>query len=100
LRKGELSEIRRYIEQDQTHFTPPHRSTLVKFLGNVDAIIMNVANAQTTKQLPAIFIKLLLTVYSYWTKRNRLPKDSLVDEKVTLLDRADTWLAEGAWSDN
>jgi hypothetical protein len=94
-RKDELSNIQRYIEQDQTHFTPTHRSTLVKFLGHVDAIIKNVANARTAKQLPAIFIKLLLTIYSYWTKHNLFPKDSLVDEKATLLDRADTWLAEG-----
>jgi hypothetical protein len=95
-REHKLSDIRGYIEQDQTHFTPQRRSTLVKFLKHVDAIIMIVAVAQTTKQLSTISIKMLLRIYSYWTKHDLLPKDSLADKKVTLLDNADAWLAEGA----
>jgi hypothetical protein len=95
-RERKLSDIRGYIEQDQTHFTPQHRSTLVAFLEGVDAIIVNVAKAQTTKQLPAISIKMLLRIYLYWKKHDLLREDSLAGKKVTLLDRADAWLAEGA----
>jgi len=54
-----------YIEQDQTHFTPQHRSTLVAFLNHMDAIIKKVANAQTTKQLSTTSVKILLSIYSY-----------------------------------
>ena len=97
-REHKLSEIRRYIEHDQTHFTAQQRSTLVAFLQDVDKIIENVARAQTTKQLPTVFMKGLLWAYSYWTEHNLLPKDSgsLPDNKLTLLDAADTWLASGA----
>jgi hypothetical protein len=42
---------------------PQRRSTLVEFLEHVDAI-MGVAKAQTTKRLLAIFIKMLLGMYS------------------------------------
>jgi hypothetical protein len=68
----------------------------VTFLEHVDAIIMKVAQAQTTKQLSSTFIKMLLSIYSYWTNHNILPKDSPADKKLTLLDRTDAWLAEGA----
>ena len=97
-RKHELSHIRRYIEQDQMHFTAQQRSTLVGFLYHVDSIIKKVAKAQTKKQLPAVFIKLLLRMYSFWTEQKLLPEDSLPDNlnKFTLLDLADTWLASGA----
>jgi hypothetical protein len=95
-RKHKLSDIRRYIELDQTDFTLQDRSTLVTFLKHVDMIITNVAYAETTKQLPATSIKLFLNIYLYWTKHDLLPKDSLAEEKVTLLDRADTWLAKSA----
>ena len=97
-REHKLSDIRRYIEHDQTHFTAQQRSTLVAFLQDVDRIIEIVARAQTTKQLSTMFIKMLLRVYSYWTEHNLLPKDSgsLPDNKLTLLDAADTWLASGA----
>ena len=95
-RKHRLSDIRRYIEQDQTHFTAQQRSLLVEFLQDVDWIIENVASAQTTKQLPTSFIKMLSRVYSYWTRQKLLPKDSLPDSKLTLLDVAGTWLASGA----
>jgi hypothetical protein len=94
-----LSDIRGYVEQDRTHFPPQHRSTLVVFLQHVDMIITDVANAQATKELPAVSIRMLLSIYSYWTEHNFLPKDALADNKVTLLDNADTWLADGAWSD-
>jgi hypothetical protein len=30
---------------------------------------------------------------------NLLPKDLLGGDEVTLLDKVDTWLTEGAWSD-
>jgi hypothetical protein len=47
-REHKLSDIRRYIELDQTHFTAQQRSTLVVFLKNVGSIIKHVARAQTT----------------------------------------------------
>ena len=90
-----FSDIRRYIDMDQTCFTPQDCSTLVTFLEHVDMIIM-IVNAQTTKQLLTISMKMLLSTYSYWTEHNLLPKDSLADNKVTLLDEADAWLADGA----
>jgi hypothetical protein len=89
-----LSNIRGYVETDRTHFTPQQRSTLLEFLDNVDSIINSVANAQTTKQLPTISIKMLFMIYLYWTKHNLLPKN--LDKKFTLLDSADNWLADGA----
>jgi hypothetical protein len=95
-REHKLSDIRGYIELDRTHFTSQHRSTLVAFLEDVDRIIMNVANAQTTKQLSTISIKMLLSMYLYWTEHDLLPKDSLAHNKVTLLDNADAWLSDGA----
>jgi hypothetical protein len=94
-RGDKLSDIREYVEQDQTHFKPEHRSTLLVFLKHVDLIIMKVAKAQTTKQLSTASIKMLLSIYLYWMDHDLLPKDSLADKKVTLLDNADTWLAEG-----
>jgi len=93
-REHKLSDIRGYIELDRTHFTPQHRSTLVEFLEDVDRIIVIVARAQTTKQFPTISMKILLWIYSYWTEHDLLPKDSLADKKVTLLDDADAWLAD------
>jgi hypothetical protein len=94
-REHKLSDIREYIELDRTHFTPQHRSTLVTFLKHVDGIILHVAKAQNTKELPTLSIKMLLGMYSYWTEHDLLPKDSLTDKKVTLLDNADAWLADG-----
>ena len=94
-REHKLSDIRSYIELDRTHFTPQHRFLLLTFLEHVDAIITSVADAQATKQLPYIDIKILLSMYSFWTENDLLPKD-LLDNKVTLLNNADTWLAEGA----
>jgi hypothetical protein len=60
---------------------------------------MVVAIAQATKQLPATSIRMLLYMYSYWTNHNLLPKDLSVNNKLTLLDNVDTWLADSAWSD-
>ena len=64
----------------------------------MDSIIKKVAMAQTKKQLPAGFIKLLLRMYSFWTEHKLLPEDSLPDNlnRFTLLDLADAWLASGA----
>jgi len=93
--EDKLSDIRRHIEEDQTHFTSQDRSTLVVFLEHVNKIIMDVTNAQTTKTLPTTFIKMLLRMYSSWTAQNLLPKDSLAPKRVTLLDMADAWLADG-----
>jgi hypothetical protein len=98
-RAHRLSDIRRYIEQDQMHFEPQDRSELLAFLQHVDIIIMVVAIAQATKQLPATSIRMLLYMYSYWTNHNLLPKDLSVNNKPTLLDNVDTWLADSAWSD-
>jgi hypothetical protein len=89
-----LSNIREFIEQDRTHFTPEERSTLVDFLENVGQIIMKVANSWSG-QVSTNFIRMLLSMYSYWTEHDLLPKDLLADKKVKLLDRADEWLAEG-----
>jgi hypothetical protein len=93
-REHKLSDIREFIEQDRTHFTTEQRSILVNFLEHVHRIIMAVAKAQTTGQLSTTFIKMLLWKYSHWTEHDLLPKDSPADKKVTLLDRADLWLAE------
>ena len=95
-REHKLSDIRGYIELDQTSFTPQQRSTLVDFLKHVDMIIEHVARAQTTKQLPTLFIRMLLMMYSYWTRHNLLPEDPPAKNKLTLLDTADAWLASGA----
>ena len=95
-RKHKLSEIRGYIEQGPTPFTGQQHSALMEFLQHVDRIIKIVTNARDTKQLPYNFIEVLLSIYSYWKNRNLLPKGELADNKVTLLDHADTWLAEGA----
>ena len=88
-----LSEIRGYIEEDRRYFTSQQRGMLLQFLRRVDAII-TVTTTMTTKQFPTTFIKALLGIYSNWTHNNLLPKDPLADDKLTLLDRADTWLAE------
>jgi hypothetical protein len=97
-RGHKLSEIRGYIEQDQTQFSTKQRSTLLIFLEGVDRIITKVTNAKTTKQLSSTFIKMLLRMYSYWTEHGLLPKDSPADNKVTftLLDHADAWLTNRA----
>ena len=95
-REHKLPGIRGFIEQDRTHFTTEERSTLANFLEGVDWVIMEVANAQTTRQLSTNFIRRLLMIYLYWTKHDLLPEDSLADKKVKLLDHADAWLAESA----
>ena len=96
-RKHKLSKIQGYVEQDQTNFLgQQRRSTLLKFLHHVDIITKATTKALTTKQVSVIFIKTLLRMYSYWTRHNLLPKDSPADNTLTLLDHADTWLAESA----
>ena len=69
---------------------------LVDFLQHVDAVVMVVTKAQATKQLSTISMKMLLSIYSYWTQHNLLPEDVVANNKVTLLDNADTWLTESA----
>jgi hypothetical protein len=87
-RKHNLSEIRRYIEEDQTdYFSDKERFTLLKFLDQVDQIITKTTKL---KQFPTNFIKALSWIYSSWTHYNLLPKDPPADNKLTLLDRADT----------
>ena len=97
-REQKLSQIRRYIELelDLTRFTPQQRSTLLAFLEDVAMIIDEVRAQQTTKQLSTTFIRMLLILYSDWTEHDILPEDSVSDNKFTLLDRADAWLADGA----
>ena len=97
-RESKFSMIRRYIEQDQTHFTAAQRGTLLEFVKHVDSIIqiVRLASAHPTKPLSTKFIKILLWMYSYWTEHNLLPDDSLPDNKLTLLDAADTWMDDGA----
>jgi hypothetical protein len=92
-RKHKLSEIRGYIEQDQTNFSDQERSMLVLFLYHVDKIIILTT---ATEQVSAAFIKMLISMYSYWTHHDLLPKDPTADNKFTLLDHADTWLAKSA----
>ena len=96
-RSPKLSTIRGYIEQDQENFTDQQRSTLLTFLKQVDQIITRTTT--TTDQFPIAFIKMLVWIYSSWTHHNLLPHDPPADNKLTLLDRADDWLAESAWSD-
>ena len=98
-RKDKLSQIREYIVQGSAHFSSQRHSTLVEFLEHVVMIINIVADAQATKQLPDMDIQMLLNIYSYWTNHNLLPDDPLANNKSTLLDEADAWLAEGALSD-
>jgi hypothetical protein len=96
-REHKFSQIRGYIEQGPAYFTSEQSSTFGDFLQHVDMIINIVADAQATEQLSYIDIQMLLSIYSYWTEHNLLPEDRL--DKVTLLDQADAWLAEGALSD-
>ena len=94
-REHKLSEIRRYIEQDQTnYFSDQQREMLLTFLDHVERIIT--ITTMTTEQFRTSFIKALLGTYSYWTHNGLLPRDSPTDNKLTLLDHADTWLAESA----
>ncbi len=94
-RKHKLSEIRGYIEQDREDFSDQQREMLLTFLSHVDRII-TMTTTKTTDQFPTTHIKVLLSVYSYWTHHGLLPKDPPADNKLTLLDRADTWLAASA----
>jgi hypothetical protein len=94
-RKHKLSDIRGYIEQAETSLVPEHRSRLLKFLRDVDAIITHVTDAQATKQLPTHTIKTLLSIYRDWTNHNIIPQGGFSDNKRTLLDMADEWLAKG-----
>jgi hypothetical protein len=98
--KDKLLEIRGYIEQDQTRFEPEDHSKLVEFFQHVDGIIMAVDKVRAEKELPAICIQLILSIYSHWTKHNILPKDLAANNEFTLLDHVDTWLARSAWSDS
>ena len=94
--EDKLSGIRGYIERDQTdYFSDRERETLLGFLYYVDRLV-TITTTMTTKQFRATFIKFLIGLYSYWTHNNLLPKDSAADDKLTLLDYADTWLAESA----
>ena len=63
--KDKLSDIRGYIEQDRTKFTPEQRSTLAEFFQHVDEIIMAVHEVQATKGLCTINTRKLLSMYSY-----------------------------------
>ena len=95
-REQKLSEIRGYIEQDQTnYFSDQQREMLLKFLYHLDTIITT-TTTMTTEQFPTTYIKMLLVMYMYWTHHGLLPKDPPADKKLTLLDNADTWLAESA----
>ena len=91
-----LSEIREYIEQDQTsYFSDKQREILLNFPHHVDTIITT-ATTIATEQFPTEFIKMLLGIYTYWPHNGLLPKDPLADMRLTLLDNADAWLAESA----
>ena len=85
----EMSNIQKCIAEGQPTFASP----LSTFLQQVGMIIRTVSQAQATKQLSIIQIRMLLGIYSFWTKNLLLPRDPLVDNTVTLLDTADTFLA-------
>jgi hypothetical protein len=70
---------------------------LLRFLDDVDRILTATTTVtMTTEQFSTTYIKLLLGTYTYWTHHGLLPKGSPADNKLTLLDRADTWLAKSA----
>jgi hypothetical protein len=94
-RERKLSVIRGYIEQDRQNFTDQQRETLLTFLYHVDRIITMTMN-MTTEQFPTSYIKMLLRMYSYWTHNDLLPEDPPANNTLTLLDRADIWLAKSA----
>jgi hypothetical protein len=83
-----------HLEQDRMHFTPWQCSTLIDFLWHVDRIIKTVANVQAAKQLSTISNRMLLLIYLHWMKHELLPKDALANNKFTLLEAVDTWLAD------
>jgi hypothetical protein len=73
---------------------PSFRSGLTStFLSHVDMIIRSTKDEVSVS---TTFIKMLSSMYSYWTHHDLLPKDSTVDNRPTLLDRADIWLADRA----
>jgi hypothetical protein len=94
-RAHKLSEIQKYIEQDRQNFSDRQREMLLRFLYHVDQII-TMTTKMTTEQFSTPYIKMLLGMYSYWTHNGLLPKDPSADNKLILLDLADTWLAESA----
>ena len=57
------------------------------FFLHVDRIINN---AKATKKLSVKRTRTLIGIHSYWTEKNLLSQD---ENKMTLLDRVDTWLA-------
>jgi len=93
-RGHKLSEIRGYIEDCQ-NFSDQQRETLLRFLSHVDRII-TMTTTMTPGQFPTAYITALMYVYSFWTHNGLLPKDLSADNKPTLLDLADTWLADSA----
>jgi hypothetical protein len=95
-RAHKLSEIRGYIEQDQTdYFSDRERRLLLEFLEDVDLIITT-TTTMTSDHFSATYIKMLLKTHTFWTRHGLLPKDPPTDKKLILLDKADTWLAESA----
>jgi hypothetical protein len=94
-REHKLSEIQKYIEQDRRNFTDQQRETLLRFLYHLDRIIA-MTKTKTTEQFPIAYIKVLIAMYSCWTHNDLLPKDPPANNMLTLLDRADTWLAKSA----
>jgi len=97
--KCRLSYIWGYIEQDRKRFTPEQRSTLAEFFLHMDRIIKIVDNAKATKKLSMKHTRILICTHSYWMAQNLLPQNALVENKRTLLDHVDTWLADSACSD-
>ncbi len=95
-RKKNILNIRNLIQQDEGFFEPEQRSTLLKFLRHVANITRAVTDAEHMDPIPTSTMKMLKTVYSAWTYDNLLPKDDLAGNTLTLLDRADNWLAESA----
>ena len=93
-RKKNLLEIRNHIEQDEEFFRPEQRGTLLKFLTHVANIINAVLNAQHMDHFPTSTTKMLRSRYLTWRNDNLLPNEDLADNKLTLLDKADSWLAE------
>ena len=92
--KKNLLKIRNHIEQDEGFFKPEQRGRLLEFLTHVAGIINAVTDAEHIYPFPTSTTRMLCSMYLTWTNDNLLPNEDLADNTLTLLDIADSWLAE------